>query len=260
MTTHGAMRRGGPPAPAVPTSGGTGRFASARTAGVLYAVIIVLGLFAEVVVRSPIIEDGDAAATAANVLDSEPLFRLGFAADMVVFLCDVALAVVLYVLFRPVSRTLSALAAAFRLTQTAVIGLNLLAMFAALLVLTEDGAYGAFSEDQRETLGLLFLDLHGYGYTLGLTFFGVSTVVIGYLALRSRVVPTPLSALLALAGLGYIADSAAFFLVSGYDGGASPLLLAPALVGEIWFALWLLVRGDRLTALAQAADGGRARG
>jgi hypothetical protein len=220
---------------------------------VLYAVIIVFGIFAEVVVRSRLIVDDDAEATAANILDSEWLFRLGFAADLVVFLCDVALAIVLYFLFRPVSRTLSLLAAAFRLTQTAVIGLNLLSMFGALLVLRDAEYLGAFTEEESEALALLLLDLHAYGYTLGLTFFALSTLVISYLVLRSGCMPRALGVLLGLAGIGYLGDSIAFFLIPGYDGSVSPILLAPALVGEVWFALWLLLRGRRLDALGEPA-------
>jgi len=156
-----------------------------------------------------------------------------------------------YFLFRPVSRVLSLLAAAFRLTQTAIIGVNLLNMFGALLILTEAEYLGAFDERQSEALSLFMLDLHQYGYTLGLTFFGVSTVIIGYLALSSGCIPRVLGALLCLAGLGYVADSVAFFLVPGYDGSVSPILLAPAIVGEVWFAFWLLFKGHRLEALGE---------
>jgi hypothetical protein len=239
--------------PAASAFGGAGEaLVSARLAGTLYLTIVGLGIFAEVAVRSSLIVDGDAAATAANIRDSEWLFRAGFAADLIVFLCDVALAVILFLLFRPVSRTLSLLAAAFRLTQTAIIGLNLLAMFAALLVLEEADYLSAFGAGQTEALAALSLDIHAYGYTLGLTFFAVSTLIIGSLAIRSGVVPKALGVLLLLAGAGYLADSFAFFLVPGYDGSISPILLAPAIVGEVWFAVWLLIKGRRLDALGEA--------
>lgn len=256
MSTHHLTQSRLRPQPAGPETSSLGRSAesslvSARVAGILYLIVIAFGIFAEVVVRSRLIVPGDPGATAAHILESESLFRLGFAADLVVFLSDVALAVVLYVLFRPVSKPLSLLAAAFRLTQTAIIGLNLLNMYGALLILKEADYLGQFSAGQSEALALLYLDTHKYGYTLGLTFFGVSTLIIGYLAWRSRLVPKALGALLALAGLGYIVDSGAFFLVPGYDGSISPILLAPAIVGELWFALWLPLRGRRLQENAQ---------
>ena len=207
--------------------------AGARTAGLLYLVIIVFGLFAEVGVRGSLVVHGDAAATAANVLDSEWLFRAGFAADLVVFLCDVALAIVLYRLFAPVDRTLSMLAAAFRLTQTAIIGLNLLNMFVALLILRDPA--------QPDSLAMVFLDAHRYGYLLGLMFFGVSTAIIGVLVARSHHFPSLLAALLGLAGLGYLTDSLMFFLIPDYEGAVSAAVLAPALVGELWLCLALLL-------------------
>lgn len=237
------------PGNAVRSSSGS-RVASARTAGVLYVVIIVCGLFAELGVRSRLIESGDPAATAQNILDAPMLFRAGLAADIVMFLADVAIAVVLYRLLLPLGRTVSLLAAAFRMTQTAVIGLNLLDMLQAVRILDDVDYLGAFGDEQIATLALLHLEHHEYGYILGLAFFGASTLAVAYLALTSRQLPRPLGVLLALAGAGYLIDTFSHFLIAGYDGSASPIVLAPALVAEIWFAGWLLTKGQRLERLA----------
>lgn len=233
-----------------PASGPRPQFGSARTAGLLYLTIIVCGLFAEVGVRSRLIEQGDPAATAANILEHPTLFRAGIAADIVMLLCDVAIAVVLYQLLRPISRTLSLVAAAFRMTQTAVLGLNLLSMFQALRILDDADYLDTFGSDQLDALALLSLDAHRYGYILGLMFFGVSTVVIGAIVRRSGRTPWALAALLVLAGLGYLTDGAMFFMIPGYDGSASAVVLAPALIAELWFCGWLLVKGRSLDELA----------
>ena len=233
----------------VPTS--HRRFSTARTAGVLYLIIIACGLFAEIGVRSQLIEPGDPSATAQNIIDSPMLFRAGLAADIVMFIADVAIAVVLYQLLKPLGRTLALLAAAFRMTQTAVIGLNLLNMFQAVRILDDAEYLGAFGAGQTDTLALLYLDAHKYGYILGLAFFGVSTLIVGYLALSSRQMPRPLGVLLVLAGAGYLIDTFSFFLIPGYDGSASAIVLAPALVAEVWFALWLLTKGRRLEQLTE---------
>lgn len=225
------------------------RFATARTAGVLYVIIIVCGLFAELGVRSRLIEADDPATTAQNIIDAPVLFRAGLAADIVMFLADVAIAVVLYQLLRPLGRTLSLLAAAFRMTQTAVIGLNLLSMFQAVRILDDADHLGAFDDDQSASLALLHLEAHEYGYILGLAFFGASTLTVAYLALTSGQMPRPLGVLLGLAGTGYLVDTFSHFLVAGYDGSASPIILAPALIAEVWFALWLLTKGRRLERL-----------
>lgn len=58
----------------------------ARTAGGLYLIIIVCGIFGEAFVRSSLVVPGDASATAGNILASPSLFRLGFVADSVMLL------------------------------------------------------------------------------------------------------------------------------------------------------------------------------
>ena len=71
---------------------------TARIAGVLYLTIIIAGIFAEFFVRQSLVVPGDAGATASNIVASEGLFRLGIAADLVMILSDIALALVFYVL------------------------------------------------------------------------------------------------------------------------------------------------------------------
>ena len=60
----------------------------------------------------------DAAATVKNIIASDSLFRLGFAAYLVEAMCDIGLTLILYILLRPVSRNLALLAAFFRLMGT----------------------------------------------------------------------------------------------------------------------------------------------
>ena len=131
--------------------------------------------------RGNLIVPGDAAATAANIMAREGLFKAGFAADSIMALCDVALAVLLYVLLAPVSKTLALMAAAFRLTQTAVIGLNLVSYYSALLLLDGADYAAAFDPAELNALVALALDKHAHGYDLGLIFFGASCLVLGYL-------------------------------------------------------------------------------
>jgi hypothetical protein len=161
---------------------------TARIAGLLYLVVAICGGFAEFV-RTSLIESGDATATARNILDNEWLFRVSFASDLVAFSADVALALLLYALLRPVNATLALLAAFFRLAQGAVLGINLLNQFFALLVLSGESYLDVFEPSQLDALALLFLEAHGYGYLIGLVFFALSNLVLGYLVLKSRFLP-----------------------------------------------------------------------
>ncbi len=92
--------------------------AYARFAGVLYLVITVAAIFAHMVIPGQFIVTGDAAATAANIAANEATFRLGtVGSELIILLSEIVLAVVLYVLLKPVSKTLSLVAAVSRIMQ-----------------------------------------------------------------------------------------------------------------------------------------------
>ena len=216
----------------------------ARMAGVLYLVIIVCGISAEVLVRGRLIVPGDAAGTAANVLAAPGLFRGGFAADAIMLLADVALAVLLYHLLRPVSQLLSLMGAAFRLMQAAVLGLNLLNYHAAGLLLGGAGYLAALDAESVHALVSLFLDLHAHGYDLGLIFFGVSNLIVGYLVIRSVRFPAILGYGLQAAGVVYLVGSFTRFLAPAAFATIQPAYAIP-LAAELAFCAWLLVKGVR---------------
>ena len=118
----------------------------------------------------------DATATADNIRASESLFLSGIVGQSVVFLTGIVLTVLLYVLLRPVSRTLALVAAFARLALAIVQGINLLPLFIALLLLSGAGYLTVFEPDQLDALVLLFLNAHGYGVFIWQLFFWLSFV------------------------------------------------------------------------------------
>ena len=75
----------------------------ARLGGALYLIMIVLGMLGELFVRGKIIVWGDATATAANLRSMESLWRFGIASELFQGICAVVLALIIYILTRPVS-------------------------------------------------------------------------------------------------------------------------------------------------------------
>jgi hypothetical protein len=211
----------------------------ARVAGFLYLIIIVFGIFSEVFIRSNLIVTGDAATTASNILSSEGFFRFGFVADSFMLLSDVAIAVLFYVLLKPVSNTLALMAAAFRLTQATILGFNLLNYYAALLLFKGTEYTTAFKPDQLNSLAMLFLDLHSHGYDLGLIFFGISSFILGYLVIKSAYFPSALGCGLIAASMVYLTGSFTLFLFPVYTSYIEPIYVVP-FAAEVSFCLWLL--------------------
>ena len=108
---------------------------NARIAGLLYLIGAVAGGSAEIFIRGKLVVGGNAAATAANILAHESLFRFGGAGDLISVVCDAAVAVLFYELFAPVSKTLSLMMAFFRIIFVAVMGAITVNHFAAALYL-----------------------------------------------------------------------------------------------------------------------------
>ncbi len=225
-----------------------------RVAGTLYLVIIASGIFGEAFVRSGLIVPENAAATAHNIMASPGLFRVGFLADSIMFLSDVALAVLLFVLLRPVNKVIALVAMCFRLTQTAVLALNLLNYYAAVLLLDDAVYASAFEPDQLESLSYLFLDLHGHGYDLGLLLFGVHCLLIGYLIFKSRYLPKALGALMVAASVSYIVGSYTRFLFPDDVSVVAPVYIV-AFVAEISLCLWLLLKGVDVRKWREQSEG-----
>lgn len=73
----------------------------------LYLVLLVVGPFSLLYVDGALVAPGDATTTANNIVTSEFLFRLGLAGHGVTLLADLGIAVLLYLLFRPVNKALS---------------------------------------------------------------------------------------------------------------------------------------------------------
>src|SRR4051794_11182462 len=109
---------------------------------------------------STLIVPGDATTTANHMLASEGLFRLGMVSDAIVFLIEIGLCALLYGLLKPVSKTLSLVAAFARLAMTVMQGINLLNHFFVRLLLSGAGYLTVFAPDQLQALVLLFLNAH----------------------------------------------------------------------------------------------------
>lgn len=216
---------------------------NARIAGALYLVIAAAAIVAHMYVPDTLIVAGDSAATAANIAESSGLFRLGIGAEFVVLLSEVALSVLLYVLLKPVNRTISLLAIASRLVMTTIHGLNLLNSFIVLSLVS--GTSAGFASAQTNSLVQLFLNAHGYGFTIGIVFLTIHVFALAYLIIRSGFLPKILGYLFLAAGVGYLIDSTALLLFPAYT--TTPIyLMLPITLSEIAFPLWLVVRGLNL--------------
>jgi hypothetical protein len=212
-------------------------------AGVGILLISVLAGSANFVVLERLVTQGNAAQTARDILESDSSFRLGIVAMFLVVALDVVVAWALYRVFSPASRSISMLAAWFRLVYAAVYLVAISQLVGVLRLLGGDDYLAVFSRDQLQVQALSQMNYFGDVWAAGLFLFGVHLLIIGCLAYRSGYVPRLLGVLLAIAGLGYVVDTVGTLLSDGSWVDVSSFTF----IGEFLLALWLVIRGRRLT-------------
>jgi hypothetical protein len=210
----------------------------ARITGVFYLLTILTGIFAQGFVSGRLVVDGDAAATATNILAHRDLFQLGFAVYLIEMACQVAMTALFYELLKPAGRSVSLLAALLGLTGCVVKTFSRLFYIAPLLVLGGAHYLSVFSAEQLQALALLFLNVNDQGAAIALVFFGFYAVLTGYLIVRSTFLPRILGVLGILGGVGWLN-----FLYPPLAYRLFPYIAPLGLLGAGAKILWLLVFG-----------------
>jgi Domain of unknown function (DUF4386) len=224
----------------------------AKLAGLLILLSFIGGGFGEAYVPSKLIAANDAAATVENLKVSDYMFRLGFAGYLVEACCDVTLALIFYVLLKPVHRYVSLLAAFLGLIGTATFAAAELFYFAPTLLLRGGAYLKSFSADQLSTLALLSLNLFGLGAVIFTVFYGLGWVLRGYLMFRSGYFPKFLGVLMALAGLAFIVSNFMVVLAPHYNASWLPAFMVP---GALLLTVWLLIKGVDLRKWGEKTAG-----
>ena len=111
----------------------------ARIAGLLYLTLAVLGGWAQLGPRASVLVEGDAAGTAANIVEQQTLFRLAVVADILMATCFVLLGLVLHRLLHHVHERAATALLTFVSVGAGLILVNLTFHVGALLAATEPG-------------------------------------------------------------------------------------------------------------------------
>jgi hypothetical protein len=225
---------------------------TARIIGVLFLTTILTGAFAEGFVSGSLVVPGNAAKTAANVLANQSLLRAGFAVYMLEMTAQIAMVALFYDLLKPVSRNVARLSAILGLVGCGIKAVSRLFFVAPLLVLGGAHYLTAFNTDQLQALALASFKINESGAGIALVFFGFSTLLEGYLILKSAFLPRFLGALGVMGGLGWLT-----FLWPPLGYRVFPVVAGIGLLGSLATIIWLLgpgVNEERWKEQAAAAS------
>lgn len=222
----------------------------ARYAGLLYIIIAIAGGFSMGYVPSVILVDGNALETVNNIMNNQGLVRLGILGDIIVFLCEVALSVMLFRLLKPVSETLSLTAALARIGMAVIIALNAIFDTVPLILLSGASYLEAFDAAEIQALVMVFIEVEAYGMVMWQMFFGLHLAVMAYLVMKSGYLSRVLGLMMLVGSFGYTLQSL-LAVISPEAEFLSWLiigLLALVTIGEVSFAFWLLIKGLNIDA------------
>jgi hypothetical protein len=226
---------------------------TARIAGFLYLIYIVISIFADVLGRSKLIVLGDAATTARNIMASAWQFRIGFVVDLVATVLFLLTAWALYVLLKPVNKNLALLFLLLNLGGVAVWCFSDLFLIASQLLLSGADYLKVFPVDQLQALAMLFLHIYKNGFSgIAQIFFSVWLFPLGYLVFKSGYLPKVLGIVLMVECFGWLMYPIQFFLLPG-NVVLTYLSSAVGFIGEFSLMLWLVIMGakDQEPALAE---------
>lgn len=195
-----------------------------RIAGMSYLVIFFAAIFANFFVLESILKE-----PLVTIKENHLMVRFGILAFLITVVFDVVVAWALYELYK--THVLTALSTLFRMMHAAIMAV---AVFALPLTLV--------STTSREILNQV--DIFNIIWLIGLFFFGIHLILLGRIIRKPKLI----AIFLIIAGIMYMVDTAAHFLLPDYQEYSSiflTLVAVPSIVGEMSFAIWLLVKGGK---------------
>lgn len=215
-----------------------------RFTGLMYLAVIIFAGFSQGYVRSTIVVQGDAATTATNIIQNVSLFRLGLTTDMIAFLLDAVISVMLYLIFKPFNKNLAMISSALRLIAHPAIGsMNLLNHFLALHVLGSADFMLSFAPEQLQSISMLFIEAHRNGYLIAGAFFGLHCFLLGIQIYKSNIFPKIFGVFMIGASAGYLLETFGNFNIPGFEEWTALIVGVTAALGEVSLTFYMIIKG-----------------
>src|ERR1700693_2593997 len=219
---------------------------TARLAGALWLIVIAVSI-ASLFAAPSVNTNGSPAETAASILAAETPYRLAFALLFVGSLCYLGVTALLYELLRPVNRSVALFGAFAGLAGLTIGAASAVNELGALDLLKQAATAAPAAANQLQMVAQFALR-DGPEFKVGMVFFGLQIASVGYLILRSALVPRIIGGVLIAGGLSYIISSFATFVAPEVGARLSPLVIPIAILGEGSLTLWLLFKGVNVPA------------
>lgn len=204
----------------------------------LYLLVVTLGVIAQALIADRIVIATDATKTAANILADTSSYRLAFTLFIIEMAAQIAVTAMFYDLLKPVSRPVARLGAVMGFVGAAIKMFARVFYYAPLILLSSATYLMTFAPAQLATLSLVSVKINNAGAAIALVFFGVETVLQGWLIYRSGFLPRFLGVISMIGGFGWLT-----YLWPALGAQAFMIVAPFALVGVVATVGWLVIRG-----------------
>jgi len=215
---------------------------TARIAGLLYLIYIIIHVAADVIGRSKLIVYGDAAVTAQNIMASGGQFRIGLIIDLLAAVLFLLTAWALYVLLKPVNKNIALLFLLLNMSGVIIQCVSDLFLIGSQHLLSGADYLNVFQVEQLQALSMFSLYLYKSGFMIAQIFYGAWLFPLGYLVYKSGFIPPILGILLMVHCAFWLMTVLQFFLFPDFN--AITYISYPlGFIAEFGLSLWLMIWG-----------------
>ncbi len=221
---------------------------AARVAGFMFLFAFLVPTLNWAVVLSKFIVAENVMATAKNIMANELLFRIGVTIELFMSAGLIVLATALYVILKPVNKSLALLGLSLKLVEAGIVAVIVLVSFIALQMSNRDAYLTVFAPEQLQAPVGLILNVHTVVFSIPMVFLGLDMMVFSYLFFKSKYIPR------ILAGFGILSFALIFIHALIYilapKYATMPInqviFWAPSGLFEIIIGIWLLFKGVKV--------------
>ncbi len=219
----------------------------ALTGGIGYVIIFITGIFANFGVLETMRDPNSLLNTYSNLKNGQDLLLMGILSFVIMLIADLVVTLVLCKLFHEADPKRNTRSSTFRMINVIFFAIALYFLYDAYSLLQG----GTTPANELEMAANVDSALNTFDtlWLIGLIFFGIHLALLSKVLCNSKKIHRSISALLFIAGVGYVADSCLQLFYSDYASishVSTIIVVLPGLIGELSLTFWLLIKGGRM--------------